>query len=519
MRTTRSRRRTTAAIAGVALSALTTLLPVSAAADLSPEVQADLHLVQTEEYIKEKNYEAAKEAMGKIIGLQEKHGLQLPHEFHFKYAQVLEWAGAHAEAIESLKQYLELAGRSGAKYREALVLLNDTMKKEEALRQQEAAHAAEEEAFERAKSTGTAAAYSAYLTAYPSGAHAAQARRLRDQARDNEAYERARTQGTAAAYQAYLTTYPSGRHALAARRLRGEARDDEAFERATQAGTTSGYSEYLNAHPSGRHAATARRLMGSLVVRFRDCDICPEMVVVPAGSFMMGSTMALGDYVRFFREYYRRADVQQAMEQQGISKVSDDNIRAWAEFYDEYEGPPRRVSIEQSFAVGAYEITRDEFGAFINDTDYPIGSCFKEIEHDDDYRRSVARYGPEDWQDPGFLQSDDHPVTCVNWYDAQEYVRWLSMRTGNIYRLLTETEWEYVARAGTSTPYNTGKTISNAQVHYGEGTVAVGTYQPNAFGLYDVHGNVAEWVDDCSSGAGPEAVRLAVESCGKAERW
>ena len=100
-------------ILGIALTGLITLLPWSAAAELPPAVQADLYLVQTEAYIKEKDYAAAQEAMAKILELQEEHGLKLPDEFHFKHAQVLEWTGSHAEAIESLNRYLELVGRSG----------------------------------------------------------------------------------------------------------------------------------------------------------------------------------------------------------------------------------------------------------------------------------------------------------------------------------------------------------------------------------------------------------------------
>ena len=84
MAAARSRRCTTAAIAGAVLSGLMAMLPLSAAAELSPGVQADLYLVQTDEYMKERNYAAAKEAMDKIIGLQEKHNLKPPHEFHFK---------------------------------------------------------------------------------------------------------------------------------------------------------------------------------------------------------------------------------------------------------------------------------------------------------------------------------------------------------------------------------------------------------------------------------------------------
>lgn len=222
-------------LTGAALCALMILLALSAAAQLAPSVQADLYLVQTEEYIKEKNYKAAQEAMGKIIGLQEEHGLQLPHEFHFKYAQVLDWAGSYAEAIESLNRYLELAGRSGTHYRDALLLLHQTMEKE-------ASKYKDDEAFGSAKETGTMAAYRQYLSSYPDGSHSAEARRLlaqaeqqarrqaqvAAQARDDTAFRSARATGTAAAYREYLSSYPDGRHAAEARRLLARAEEEEA---------------------------------------------------------------------------------------------------------------------------------------------------------------------------------------------------------------------------------------------------------------------------------------------------
>src|SRR5262249_31247231 len=104
-----------------------------------------------------------------------------------------------------------------------------------------------------------------------------------------------------------------------------------------------------------------------------------------------------------------------------------------------------------------------------------------------------------------------HPIIGVSWLDAQQYLIWLLKRTGLKYRLLTEAEWEYAARAGTMTAFSTGETISgddanfDAGYTYGDGqkgkyrkrTTRVGSFKPNAFGLYDMHGNVWEWVQDC----------------------
>ena len=183
---------------------------------------------------------------------------------------------------------------------------------------------------------------------------------------------------------------------------------------------------------------------------FRDCAACPAMVTVPAGSYTMGSTSS---------EAGRHADERQ-----------------------------RRVTIAQRFAVGVYEVTFAEWDACA-----AAGGC---------------RHRPGD----GGWGRGRQPVIDVSWNDAQQYVAWLSSRTGQEYRLLTEAEWEYVARAGTTTPFHTGASISTDQANYdglsapyGLGVtgryrgrpITAGSLARNAFGLYDVHGNVAELVADC----------------------
>ena len=213
---------------------------------------------------------------------------------------------------------------------------------------------------------------------------------------------------------------------------------------------------------------------------FRDCPHCPEMVVVPAGSFMMGSPPSEG---------WRR-----------------DN-----------EGPLLRVTIGSAFAVGIHEVTRGEFGRFVSATGY-----WADAEDDGCWSRGYNLLLPargRNWRSPGFSQTGWHPVVCVNWFHAHAYVEWLSGETGESYRLLSESEWEYVARAGTQTRYHWGDS-SSSQCRYANGadmsakkhnsgwTVAdcddgyyrtspVGSFAANAFGLYDVHGNVWEWVQDC----------------------
>ena len=148
------------------------------------------------------------------------------------------------------------------------------------------------------------------------------------------------------------------------------------------------------------------------------------------------------------------------------------------------EGPQRQVTIPKPFSVGKYEVTVGQYAEFVRETKHKTGNC--------DF--------PEDksWRDPGFDQTNDHPVVCVSWDDASTYVYWLSVKTGHEYRLLSEAEWEYGARAGTTTAYYFGSTISKNQAnHSSRGTTVVGSYPLNAFGLYDIHGNIWEWVEDC----------------------
>jgi formylglycine-generating enzyme required for sulfatase activity len=165
---------------------------------------------------------------------------------------------------------------------------------------------------------------------------------------------------------------------------------------------------------------------------FRDCaDVCPEMVVVPAGSFMMGSNE------------------------------------------EDRERPQRKVTIARPFAAGKYEVTFVEWHACVTN-----GGC-------------AHRPGDQGWG------RGRRPAVNVSWHDAKEYVAWLSRKTGKTYRLLSEAEWEYAARAGTTTRYAFGDLISKSQAQLMAGqTAEVGTFPPNAWGLYDMHGNVWEWCED-----------------------
>lgn len=151
------------------------------------------------------------------------------------------------------------------------------------------------------------------------------------------------------------------------------------------------------------------------------------------------------------------------------------------------ERPPHQVNIPRQFAAGRFEVTFDEWDACV--------------------RERGCGYNPSD---QGWGRAK-RPVINVSWSDAKQFTQWLSANTIKTYRLLTEAEWEYVARAGTTTPFNTGSNVNPTQANYRatvsyagsvtgnwrQQTVAVGSFQPNAFGLYDVHGNVWEWTENC----------------------
>lgn len=190
---------------------------------------------------------------------------------------------------------------------------------------------------------------------------------------------------------------------------------------------------------------------------FRDCEACPEMVALPAGSFSIGSPVSEAE-----RE--------------------DDE--------GEYQ---RRVTLRR-FAIGRFEVTFDEWDA-----------CVAAQACETSGQRSENPWGYSVGDDEGWGRGD-RPAIWVDWQDAQAYVRWLSSTTGHRYRLPSESEWEYAARAGTMTAHPWGDAQRFAYANgdgtqgvdqWAESTAPVGQFRANAFGLYDMHGNVAEWVQDC----------------------
>jgi sulfatase modifying factor 1 len=249
------------------------------------------------------------------------------------------------------------------------------------------------------------------------------------------------------------------------------------------------------ARPDGEHAS-------------KDCPDCPAMTAIPGGSFTMGSPATEPERYRL-------------------------------------EGPQRRLAVT-AFAIGVTEVTRREYAAFVADTRRPErGGCL--AIGDGTIGTGIA--DPQaSWRHPGFDQTDDHPAVCMSWQDATDYAAWLARKTGRAYRLPSEAEWEYAARSGTTTPFYWGDSADAGCAYMnggdaslaravpiwpetirkaGEGgeqgarlvgcddgagfTAAVGRYLPNRFGLYDMIGNVWEFVADCYEEALPVEARAYLQ--------
>ena len=228
----------------------------------------------------------------------------------------------------------------------------------------------------------------------------------------------------------------------------------------------------------GSSASLTGPHVGSLP-SFKDCSFCPDMIVLPTGEFMMGSPT----------------------NENGHTDV---------------EGSPRRVNVSKRIAIGKLEVTIEQISAFMAETRMTVGGSCQPII---DPSRAVATWGEPSVSmlSPGYDVTPSHPAVCISWHEAQAYVAWLQRRTGKPYRLPTETEWEYAARAGTSTRYSFGNDETSlcdyarfadlgSQFGWGDGcrsnaasygTTPVGALKPNPWGLFDMHGNAWEWVEDC----------------------
>jgi formylglycine-generating enzyme required for sulfatase activity len=228
-----------------------------------------------------------------------------------------------------------------------------------------------------------------------------------------------------------------------------------------------------------------------------------EMVLIPPGEFKMGSDESAEETAAFFEKKYGF---------ESLSRVPFEN-----------EYPQHRVRITKTFYLGTYHVTRGQFRQFVKDSGYKTdaekskglgasGGNSKKEEFDFSMDHS--------WQNAGFEQTDEHPVVNVSWNDAVAFCKWLSKKEGKTYRLPTEAEWEYACRAGTTTRYYNGDDpetlakvanvpdatlkakfpdLSRSTIKASDGyvfTAPVGQFKPNAFGLYDMHGNAEQWCAD-----------------------
>jgi len=235
-------------------------------------------------------------------------------------------------------------------------------------------------------------------------------------------------------------------------------------------------------------AASGRARAPAPATQFRDCpNGCPEMVMLPRGRFVMGAPP--GEEERENAPNYFRG----------------------------HSVPQHSVTIQHSFAIAKFDVTRDEYAQFVAETKRPDpDTCYTPDASGGESDKKDAK-----WHSPGFPQTGRDPVVCVNWDDAQAYVAWLSAKAGHVYRLPTEAEWEYAARAGTTTarygsdrPAELCHYINHADLDFSEQhpresdvnracrdgfgfTSPVGSFPPNRFGLYDMLGNVWQWTEDC----------------------
>ena len=227
-----------------------------------------------------------------------------------------------------------------------------------------------------------------------------------------------------------------------------------------------------------------------------------KLTLVPSGEFMMGSKESAEETAAFF------------------NKTCGEDRRHAVVFENEH--PQHRVRITRPFYLGTYHVTRGQFRQFVADTHYKTEAETKEKPGAWGWSPHTKKDGFNEkysWRSAGFEQTDEHPVVCVSWDDAVAFCEWLSKKEGKTYRLPTEAEWEYACRAGTTTRYSSGddpETLAKVgnvadaaakekfpdwkyTIKANDGyvfTAPVGCFKPNAFGLYDMHGNAWQWCAD-----------------------
>jgi len=317
----------------------------------------------------------------------------------------------------------------------------------------------------------TKESYEFYLSEQPEGVFTSEARRrieAIEEKKDRSKWNEAVAVNTMASYEKYLREHPGGRfmgEALERFRAFEKLEEEAQWKRADEASSASGYLQYLERYPYGANAGVAKLRLSGLgavppaIVWTNSLDM--KFSWVPAGTFLMGST---------------DAQVEEALKE--CRRYSSECKRIWFE----EEQPPRLVTIARGFWMGRYEVTQGQYKAVMGTNPSLFKTCGK-----------------------------DCPVERVSWNDAKEFISKLNARNdGFVYSLPSEAEWEYAARAGTTTAFAFGDSLRSTQANFNgnfpygnaptgpylERTTKVGSYRPNAWGLYDMHGNVFEWVED-----------------------
>ena len=370
-------------------------------------------------------------------------------------------------------------------YREYLTLFPDGKFKDDA---QKEINAYDNKAWATAEQRNTLAGYEDYLEAWPEGLHASKAREriaeikakaeaiAKDAAEraalDKTHWETAARENTIDSYGRYLTQQPTGQYIDEAQKridqikadqasAAARAADTAAWEQAKAANRVDSYKQYLTSYPQGAYVPQAIAAIEQLKPApgrvFQDCDVCPQLVSLPPGNANLGA----GD---------SEADARPN------------------------EKPQRPVTFSNLFAMGVTEVTFSEYGACVS-----AGSCGRQP------------------SDNGWGQGR-RPVINVSWNEAQNYVSWLSSKTGFSYSLPSEAQWEYAARGGETGLFAGGSKAALCAFANGAGvesglkwgnsecsdpssdrTLPAGTLSKNKFGLKDMIGNVAEWTQDCNT--------------------
>jgi formylglycine-generating enzyme required for sulfatase activity len=381
--------------------------------------------------------------------------------------------GSVGELFERIEQAI---GPSDTELQEQAEKAEQAAAEERAALQAEAARRAADEA---ARRRGEAEAKAAAQAAAQAAQAAAQAAQLaqRQQQLQQEKLARLAAEEARRVRKEELRRQLAERRALESEKARQEA--EQAQRKLAQAKAAAAYlaqQQRARAEQAARKLAELEVLMptpaspvadleGVLRDRFLDGEgKGPELVLLPTGRFQMGSP-----------DHERKIAMEAGSQKGWLAR----------------ELPQHWVGIEKPVAMGRHPVTVGEWRLFA--------------------RASGWRQGGEvNWEAPGFPQTDAHPVVGINWYDAQDYVRWLSEATGHRYRLPSEAEWEYACRAGTKTAFSFGDTVSTelanydgnftynggARGEYRRGTTPAGMFPPNPWGLFDMHGNVWEWVQD-----------------------